>query len=226
MTNCPSCGASVPGDARFCLECGYNISSSALQSPDTLPYTPYSSNSAATAVYPPAPVTSPVYQPRVRNIYRLLSIVLGILLIGVTVFLIIVLVRVSGQSAIKAGMTPRQTIESLNTTAKNLYDKLAANNISEGDLLTAYSTAMDVIPKEARDELIRRMRMEVDRGGGLPTIEVVSENVNGDRATVILRIRVQRPGMPPREDTSPPIPMIKEDGKWKFDLSDALRIAY
>src|SRR5918912_525152 len=194
MTRCPSCGATVPDDAQFCLECGHNIAASAQQTAGTPPYIPYSSDSATTAVYPPAPVTAPVYLPQGRNIYRPLSIVLGVLLLGVTVFLIIVLVRVSGQSAIKAGMTPRQTIESLKTTAKNLYDKLAANNISEGDLLTAYSTAMDVIPKEARDELIRRMRMEVDRGGGLPTIEVVSENVNGDRATVILRIRVQRPG--------------------------------
>jgi len=212
--------------AQFCTNCGYNFQTADQQAPETIPYAPYSSTTEPTAVYTTGSASAAAYQPQPRNIYRILSVVLGVLLLGVSVVLIIVLSRVSGKSAVKSGMTPRQTIESVYKAGTDLYEKLAADNLTEGDLLVAYSTMMDLIPNEAKKQMIRMMKYEVERSGGLPKLEVVSEDISpsGDSATVVVRVTTMRgPDLQPRTETSPPIPMIKEDGKWKLDVMRGMR---
>lgn len=214
MIQCPTCGTTVADGTQICPRCGNSISGYGSQSQTV----PYANNAVPTGSY----AGTPTYQSPARNPYRILSLVLGVLLVGVSVVLVILLLRISGSSAIKAGMTPRQTIEALNTLGKDLYDKLNNDKLGAGDIQTAYNTVLDVIPKDVQNELTRRMKKEMNRGGGYPKIEVVDEKVDGDKATVRIHIHQEREGMPPMDETSPDIPMIKEDGKWKFDLMKEL----
>jgi hypothetical protein len=190
MIPCPSCGTMVADDTQLCPRCGNAITGSASQ-PQTISS---SNNSVPTASH----AATPSYQAPTRNLYRIFSLVLGVLLVGVSVVLIILLVRVSGSSAVTAGMGPGETLKTVDQPGKEMYNKLADNKLTEGDILTAYRTTMDIFPKAVKREKVEELAM----AGRLflelkdiSSIEVVDESIDGDKATV--SVRIQRSGKPP-----------------------------
>lgn len=194
-----------PG-AQFCPNCGSNVAGFAQSAVSTS----QSGMGYAPATYSPAPTAGA--GPRASVV---ISIVLGVLLVAVSTALIIVLVGKSGSSAIKQGMSPGETLKTVYKTGTDLFDRLTSNSFSESDLLTAYATMLDVVPAEkVRD----RLKIEVNKEGGIPSLEVVDEEINGDRAMVTFRIHSRRNDYNGYPSHLERIAMIKENGKWKFDV--------
>ncbi|HXG95285.1 MAG TPA: zinc ribbon domain-containing protein [Blastocatellia bacterium] len=203
---CPNCGAAASPGAQFCPGCGASF----LAYQQTVAST---SQSFGPMGYGAAPVPAPRAASRAPVIT---SVVLAVLLVGVSVALVISLLSGKGfggtgaKSAIKSGMGPGETVKTVYKTSTSLYDKLVDGSFDKGDFEVAYDTLVDVLPV---DKIRDRAKQEIKKADfRIPSLEVVSEDINGDRATV--RIRTTERGL----DREGEVAMIKEGGKWKFDV--------
>lgn len=189
--------------AQFCPGCGNQIAGNLQQ---TVAAAPHAGGFGATG-YAPAQA----YSTASRAPY-VISIILGVLLLGVTATLIIVLLGGGNKSAIKSGMGPGDTVKTVFDLGLKMVDKTKDGSIGKSDLEAAYDTAVDVLPV---DKLRSRLREEMDRSGGIKSVEIEKEDVNGDRATVYFRVNSNN-GRTERDRVN----MIREGGKWKFDIDD------
>ena len=203
MSQCPYCGSMASDGAQFCPGCGNNIGGFGTHTTDA---PSLEGNLGATAFAPAA-----AYPQQSRWPY-VLSIILGVLLLAVTVTLIIVLIGGGNRSAIKSGMGPGETLKTVYQTGTSLVEKINDGSFTKGDLLTAYDTMLDVVPAE---KIRDRLKIEMDKEGGPPSMEIVDEEINGDKAIVTFRMHSKRERSSPRDEK---VPMIRDNGKWKFDV--------
>jgi len=98
-----------------------------------------------------------------------------------------------------------------------------------GDTIKAWSSAMNegkyseveqylsknvlAASKQVGDGAIKQMADGMTNNGTLSKIEIESEEVNGDRATVKFKVHFKDGSVEPGEGT-----LVKEEGKWKVDF--------
>jgi hypothetical protein len=152
---------------------------------------------------------APVYGQPSRTPW-IVSIVLGVLLAGALTALLIVLLSGGGnKSLIKGSLGPGETLKTVILGADQA--------VRAGDEEMAFDTIRDVV---ALEPLKVKARQGLDESGGIKQVDIIEEQIEGDRAYVRAKITF---GNGKSENTDR-MRMIKHDGKWKFEIPpEALR---
>lgn len=93
---------------------------------------------------------------------------------------------------------------------------LEAYNQREFDLLYDLSSTSLKGQLGTREEGIEIMSATWPPGASISDIEIIEENEDGDRATVVWKGNVSLPDLPVRENESE-IKLVREDDQWKID---------
>ncbi len=113
------------------------------------------------------------------------------------------------KSLIKGSLGPGETLKTVIMGADQA--------VRSGDEEMAFDTFRDVV---ALEPFKIKARQELDKSGGIKQVNIIEEQIEGDRAFVRAKVTF---GNNRSEDTDR-IRMIKQDGKWKFEIPpEALR---
>ncbi|HXG92514.1 MAG TPA: zinc-ribbon domain-containing protein [Blastocatellia bacterium] len=202
---CPNCGSLVAPGARFCPNCASPIAAGAGQGAAF----GGGYNAAQAGPYYGGQGYAP--EPRAKSSMPvIIGAVVLLVLIGAGIAAYFIWFnKPSGSNSnsnTSGGSTSKAPSQSPGDSMKKLISALES-----GDRATVRSLVAKSEGESAVDELFRDAADDMRRAGGVDTVSINKEDVNGDTATVQFEVKY-RNGKSDRDT----VRLIKEDGVWKL----------
>lgn len=226
---CPRCHSNVNPGARFCPSCGFDVSTAA-QNPysaqpgqvltcpqcgtSAAPGTKFCMNcaaplggSAANMNYQQGPSYN--YQPRPAGKNRtviIAAVAIGVLLIGgaVTAFLLL-----------RGSDGPADVVKKIiKATERGDTDELISHLVKKERDMLSITTAQGSGKQMIEQSMVKSSKEAKDKGG-VSSIEIKNEKIEGDTATVDFVVKMGN-----GESSPGSMKLVKEEGKWKARTTD------